>query len=95
MYIYFVCKSCGRAMKTETKPNFCYADRSSNMENISDEDAVKMELFLFSEGKEIDGIIYEFPGDIKYHPFTGGKLSSEGKTLSDFQDEIMRRVVNG
>ena len=92
----FTCKTCGRSIRCEEKPNFCYADRTTSIENISDEDAVKMQLFRsggyvvmnFGNGE----CAIEFPGDIKYHPFNGEKSFGAGFTLSEYQDEIMSRV---
>jgi hypothetical protein len=93
----FVCKTCGRALRAEEKPNFCYYDRMNSIENISDEDAIKMGLFSLSKGEEVDGIIYEFLADLKFHPFTGEAISElglcGGLSLSDFQDQVMKRVI--
>jgi hypothetical protein len=47
--VFFVCKMCGRSVRAPNKPNFCYHDRMNSIENISDEDAVKMGLFTFPE----------------------------------------------
>lgn len=80
----YICKMCGRAFKAEKDPKYCYADRMDSLEGISDEDAQKMGI--------LDIKAYEFPGDIKYNPFTGKINSDNGYTLSDFQDEIMKRV---
>ena len=94
----YTCKMCGRGLKAESKPNFCYYDRMSSIENISDEDAVKMGLFSATKGEERDGIVYEFSGDIKYHPFTGDLITElgfcGGQRLTDFQNAIMRKVIN-
>lgn len=125
--IIYVCKMCGRAIKAETKPNFCYFDRMSSIENISDEDAIKMGLFSFTKGcpitfpkvavavtppasSNIDStmettiVTFEFPKDIKYNPFTGRETGiiylynplshAENLSLTDFQNMIMRRVIN-
>ena len=90
---FFVCKMCGRSMKAKESPNFCYFDRSDTIENISDEDAVKMELFSQARERLIaDGIEYEFPGDIKWHPFTGEPMEEQGFTLTEFQEAIMVEV---
>jgi len=95
--IYFCCKTCGRAIRSPEKPNFCYADRTTSIENISDEDSIKMQLFS-SDGQEIflfDGktVEIEFPGDIRYDPFNGNDfIVEEGFTLSEYQDEIMKKV---
>lgn len=95
--IVYVCKVCGRAIKSPVKPNFCYADRTSSLENISDEDSIKMQLFRGS-GSELVGfgsdiVDVEFPGDIQYNPINGDKIFGiSGHTLSQYQDEIMKRV---
>ena len=100
---HWICKTCGRAIKAEEKPVYCYFDRTTSIENLSNEDAVKMGLFELSKGFTAifsDGpnwaVIFEFPGDYKYHPFTGEQapaVLSRGK-LTDFQDQIMRKVIN-
>jgi hypothetical protein len=101
--VTFVCKMCGRALKAEVKPNFCYFDRMSSIENISDEDAIKMGLFSMGEGRDVTfdnfPTIIEFPADIRYCPNTGKDISDFYKdtsflSLSDFQKKIMRRVIN-
>lgn len=96
----FVCKTCGRAIKCGKKPTYCYADRVDTIENIGDEDAIRMG--LFSGGGEFiqEGMCFEFPKDVRYHPFTGEPMSISpfGKlSLSEFQDRVMtivRRVDN-
>ena len=86
--MYWVCKQCGRSMRSDEKPVFCYHDRCDSIENISDEDAVKMGLNI-PEGK-----MFEFVRDVKWDPFTGGKIINgiPGKSLKDFQREIMEMV---
>ena len=85
---FFVCKMCGRSLRAEESPNFCYFDRSDLIENISDEDAVKMGLFSYlTKEKKISqpsdeawhvlnqhATIYEFGRDVKYNPYTGEPL---------------------
>lgn len=95
----YICKSCGRAMSTEAKPNFCYADRMDSIENISDEDAKRMGLFSNPEKAMLVGdVVFEFPQDIRFHPFLGNELDLpflllKGLfSLTEFQDEIMERV---
>ncbi len=95
----FVCKTCGRGIKAEEKPNWCYGCRSDQIENISDEDAAKMGLFS-SPGEEINlygKVAYlEFPGDFNYNPVEGHKIGrKEAATelkLSDFQSGIMKNL---
>lgn len=98
--VIYVCKMCGRAMQTNAKPQFCYFDRMDSIENISDEDASKMALFLFPT-KAVslmypDGIELriEFPGDFNYDPFTGDSVGDKlgGFTLPELQATIMRDV---
>jgi hypothetical protein len=95
-FVAFVCKVCGRSIKAKAKPSCCYFCGCDNTENISDEDTVKMGLFSTTEGEEIDGILFEFPADIRFHPFSGLPVRSicddNGESLSDFQDDIMKRV---
>ena len=97
MGTFYVCKMCGRSVIAESKPNFCYYDRMSSIENISEEDSKKMGLFstntfLYSE----NNVTFEFPKDIRFDPFTGEEMSSCERnykgSLTDFQDEIMKRV---
>lgn len=96
--IYWVCKTCGRGLKAETKPNFCYYDRMSYIENISDEDAEKMGLNIPEDTikmKDGDNIFFpEFFGDVKYEPYSGLRLAfgAFGDTLHQFQRNIMKKV---
>jgi len=92
----FLCKMCGRTLKSETRPNFCYADRmdgeSNGIEGIDFERAQQMgidETFLQSDE------MFEFPGDIRFDPFTGKVIPAvkDGKTLNEFQQNIMKRVL--
>ena len=81
----FFCKQCGRAQRAETKPNWCYFDRSDSIENVSDGDAKKMGLLDFDR--------FEFPGDVVWDPFTGKRMPGlEGGTLRDFQRQVMGGV---
>lgn len=52
--INYVCKICGRAIRSPKKPTYCYFCKSTSIENISDDDSHKMGLFLFSNGVEIN-----------------------------------------
>jgi hypothetical protein len=96
--IWWVCKTCGRGLKAEKKPNFCYYDRMSYIENISDEDSVKMGLKFPEEpiGLEDDKEVFfpEFFGDVKYLPYSGRRLAfiAFGETLHGFQKRIMEKV---
>ena len=98
--MYWLCKMCGRSLRAEESPNFCYFDRSDLIENISDEDAVKMGLFQFHDGEYGDAeFVPEFELDVKFDPFTGSSeliTLDTAKTdifkLSDFQDRIMEGV---
>lgn len=67
--MYYVCKMCGRSLKSEVKPQWCYFDRCSNLENISDEDAAKMGLDI------PEGETFEFPGDVRWDPVTGEPMA--------------------
>lgn len=97
--IHWVCKTCGRSLKAKDKPNFCYFDRTTAIENIGDEDALKMGLFSFSQGIEVpppSEMVFEFFQDIRYDPRTGERIhivAGKGHSLIDFQNSIMRRVV--
>jgi len=85
--VYWVCKQCGRSIRQENKPFCCYFDRMDVIENISDEDAVKMGLSI-PEGER-----FEFPGDVKWDPDTGRPMDTgTGATLHQFQNAIMARV---
>ena len=96
-----VCKGCGRSVKTQKKPNFCYWDRLDHTENISDEDAVKMGLFshpeksvTFESYEKPEEFIAEFPGDVRYDVFTGEKMTPiiSLYSLSNFHEEVLSRV---
>jgi hypothetical protein len=85
--MYWVCKMCGRAVRQEDKPNYCYFDRMNSIENISDEDAVKMGLDI------PEGGCFEFPGDVRWDPDTGKPMTAGGEgTLRQFQNAVMARV---
>ena len=102
---YHICKACGRSIRSTEKPNFCYHCHVDSTENIGDEDAEK-KMGLFQDSGSIyrhqishnDKVVqFEFPGDIRYWPFNEefdiSKLDFGHYGLSDFQDEIMRKVV--
>jgi len=91
----FVCKSCGRGITAEQKPNFCYADRMDTMENVSDEDAKRMGVFFAGGTFTDEGMKFEFPKDVRFHPMTGNALyfSPHGKSsLTDLQNKVMEDV---
>lgn len=100
----YVCKMCGRAIKAEKQPPYCYADRMDSIEEIGSEDAKKMGLFSTSLGISIkpegseEHFVVEFVNDVRFCPFSGRALSRlglgtvEGGSLSDFQDRVMQRV---
>lgn len=97
--IIYVCKTCGRALRSQTPPKYCYFDRIDHLENISDEDSLKMGLFSSGKGIFIEDAQIEFPGDFTYSPFTGEKqdemsffLRGAG-TLSEFQDGLYAKVI--
>jgi len=85
--MYHVCKACGRGLRTDEKPNFCYADRMDHLENISDEDSAKM-------GLHVPRGTFEFPGDVRWDPITGEPTVPEvgGRTMAEWQDEIMEKM---
>jgi hypothetical protein len=65
------------------------------MEEVSEDDFRKMGLFkgimvMIGEGEHT----YEFPGDVRYDPFTGegAERTVRGYTLDDFQDKVMEMV---
>ena len=100
--ITYCCKTCGRAIKAEEKPTFCYFDRTINYENISDEDAIKMGLFSTTKGTYLidheknQSFTIEFDKDLIYNPFTGEKAKeviNPEHSLRDFQKHIMRKVI--
>jgi hypothetical protein len=83
----FVCKMCGRSLRQDEKPNWCYFDRCDSIENISDEDAVKMGLSI-PEGER-----FEFPGDVRWDPDSGRPMDAgPGDTLREFQRAVMAEV---
>ena len=86
MSVIHVCKMCGRAGRYDGKPNFCYFDRMNSLENISDEDAVKMGLNI------PEGETFEFPGDVRWDPFSGKPMAAGGKKLKQFQNAVMVEV---
>ena len=84
---YYVCKTCGRGVRQDVKPMFCYADRMDSMENLSDEDAVKMGVII-PEGER-----FEFPGDVMWDPDKGSVLAAiTGATLHGFQRGLVSRM---
>lgn len=86
---FHVCKMCGRGIRCEEPPKYCYFDRMDMMENISDEDAVKM-------GLNIDPSSAEFPGDVRFNPFTGQPVEmSFGVQLEDWQHGVMHKLWRG
>jgi len=99
--IVYVCKSCGRAIRTETKPKCCYFDRNESIENIGDDDSKRMGLFSSDKNELISGSIsfpcdVEFPGDIRYDPFTGEKIELQNEsnyTMHDFQNNVMDNLL--
>jgi len=101
--MFYVCKMCGRSIKAEEQPKYCYFDRMSNVENVSDEDAKKMGLFLNSDVHSITtesgrNIEVEFMGDYIYDPYDGklnDSIFTNGDTLSSFQKGIMQLVCKG
>lgn len=93
-FVNYCCKTCGRAIRSKQKPIFCYADRTPNLENISDEDSVKMGLFVDYPGYEIGELLFEFPGDIKYHPFTGQEISFKGTEYQTFKKDDIFYLID-
>jgi len=84
---FYFCKMCGRSGRFDRKPNFCYFDRMDAIEDVSDEDSVKMGLNI------PDGEVFEFPGDVRWDPFTGKKVRQmDGLSLRQFQEQIMEMV---
>lgn len=91
----FVCKTCGRAIESEEQPIYCYADRVDTIENIGPEDAVRMGLFSLGGTFTQEGMKFEFPCDVRFHPFTGKRMemSPFGKSsLTMLQDTVMQKV---
>jgi len=89
MSVIYCCKQCGRSGRFDEKPNWCYFDRCDSIENVSDEDAVKMGLDI------PDDSMYEFVGDVRWHPMTGERIANamrHGKTLREFQENVMKGV---
>jgi hypothetical protein len=82
---------CGRGFLSKKPPNYCYFDRMNFMENLSDKDALEMNIKIDKdEGKEF---IFEFPADVRFDPFNGGSLNPiEGGSLRQYQLEIFNRV---
>ena len=91
MSVIYVCKMCGRAGRYDEKPNFCYFDRMDSLENISDEDAVKMGLNI------PEGETFEFLGDLRWNPITGYPAYAQtgDGTLKQFQNAVMVEVRGG
>jgi hypothetical protein len=101
----YVCKMCGRAMACETKPLYCYADRTEEIVAVSYEEAHPMGLFRTTVGQHIHDkggkdVIVEFFKDVKYWPFTGElcheiaglKFTKEDQSLNDFPNIITERA---
>jgi hypothetical protein len=101
----YVCKMCGRAMKADKQPPYCYADHMDSIEEIGSEDAVKMGLFSTTGGVKItcaddkEHFVAEFVNDVRFCPFTGVPLAEsglgtfEGGSLTDFQNAVMQFVL--
>ena len=91
---YFVCKTCGRGLASEHVPNYCYADRMDNLEEIDEEGKRKMGLFRgFGVHMGHRGYAFEFPGDVQFDPFNGeDKEGATGYKLDDFQDRVMEEL---
>ncbi len=89
----YICKICGRAMKLEGNPKYCYYDRADSIENISDEDSKKFQIQI-KEDYELDSIQFEFPGDLRWHPINGKAIKPiiGGDTLTKYQEKLMRNV---
>lgn len=82
------CKQCGRTSRFDKKPNHCYFDRIDHIENVSDEDAVKMGVNIPK------GDAFEFPGDVRWNPFSGEPtFQMGGYGLRQFQRDVMERVL--
>ena len=94
--VIYVCKMCGRAVKTPEHPNFCYADRadaaSALLENISNEQAFMMG--LDPKFVNLPDEMFEFPGDVRFDPMTGASLRLEGVTLSEYQDGVLKQCLD-
>lgn len=93
---FWVCKTCGRALRADCRPNYCYADRMDHIEEINAEDAVRMELFGLVGFQRRGAFVFEFPGDIKFHPVTGDHMPSylSELRLLDYQKVKMQRMLN-
>lgn len=97
--IVYICKGCGRGIRTNVPPNYCYFDRLDHLENICDEDAVRMGIFSFGKSASMEGAQIEFPGDFKFSPFTGKEekyvhhVLKGFTTLSELQDELFKQVI--
>jgi hypothetical protein len=97
----YICKTCGRAMRANVKPTYCYADRMDHLENISDEDSLRMFLFSNCDSLMIDDIEIEFPGDYRFNPMSGVDLSPPENntihekpwTLDEFQIQLMIKGI--
>ena len=91
---YFVCKTCGRGIAAYDHPKYCYVDRMDTIEEVGEEGSRKMGLFLgLVVSLVTEDHAYEFPGDARYHPFTGeGVVGASGRRLDDFQAEVMEAV---
>lgn len=97
----FVCKMCGRAVKAEKQPLYCYADRMDSIEEVGPEDAVKMGLFSTTNGNLLTDLqgnefIVEFSKDVRFCPFDGQgflfQKEPKGSSMTEFQDLVMQRV---
>jgi len=84
----FICKVCGRSFRNSEIPKFCYFCGTKSLEEISESESIRI-------GVNFGNSDYEFPGDVRFDPFTGrrSKLKA-GRKLEDFQTEVMRGVFD-
>ncbi len=82
----WVCKICGRSIAVEegTRPNFCYYDRINQVERIGNKNNVKKMGLDIPEGET-----FEFPGDVRWDPFSGKPMVASGKKLKQLQSAVM------
>ena len=81
----YICKICGRTIRTDKEPKYCYADGISNYEKITEHEVEMIGAYFETESE------YEFPGDVKYDPYTREEIPPAGDTtLTAYQRQLLK-----
>lgn len=91
----WTCIACGRMMRVldDTKPTHCYFDNNTYLQEMEERDEILAGTLGIKFTPVGMGLYVEFPGDIRFNPFTGIPMHwNGGKTLEIYQSEVMKRV---